>query len=129
MIGDTASHTPEGKDRPLPGVAPVAKQQGEYVAKCLIQKSKGIEDIKPFKYHDQGAMATIGRNRAIGDLYGKIKVSGFLGWHLWCVLHIYYLIGFRNRFVVGINWLQSYFTRKRGIRLIISREQDNDDEW
>lgn len=129
VIGDTSSFTPEGAERPLPGVAPVAKQQGEFVAKRIVQSTKGNDCNKVFHYHDRGAMATIGQNRAIGDLYNKFKVTGFLGWFLWCVLHIYYLVGFRNRFVVGINWLQSYFTSKRGIRLIISRDQDKDDEW
>lgn len=117
IIGDTACHTPKGAERPLPGVAPVAKQMGKYVAEDLMNKIDGKKQ-KPFKYKDYGSMATIGRNRAIGDLNG-IKVSGFFGWLMWCVMHVYFLIGFRNRFLVSMRWLLSYISRQRGVRLII----------
>ena len=117
IIGDTANHTPEGQERPLPGVAPVAKQMGKYVADDLLKRIKN-EKRKPFKYKDYGSMATIGRNRAIGDLNG-MKVTGFLGWLLWCVMHVYFLIGFKNRFIVSLRWLLSYVNRGRGVRLII----------
>ncbi len=117
IIGDTAHHIPSGEERPLPGVAPVAKQMGKYVANDLLSQIEG-KPRKTFKYKDYGSMATIGRNRAIGDLNG-VKVSGFFGWLMWCVMHVYFLIGFKNRFIVSMRWLLSYITRQRGVRLII----------
>ncbi|MGH1456156.1 MAG: NAD(P)/FAD-dependent oxidoreductase [Alphaproteobacteria bacterium] len=117
IIGDTACYTPKGQERPLPGIAPVAKQMGKYIATDLLTQIEG-KPRKKFKYTDYGSMATIGRNRAIGDLNG-IKVSGFFGWLMWCVMHVYFLIGFRNRFIVSMRWLLSYITRQRGVRLII----------
>ncbi|MGN7437118.1 MAG: NAD(P)/FAD-dependent oxidoreductase [Alcanivorax sp.] len=117
VIGDTAHFVPQGEERPLPGVAPVAKQMGEYVAADLLKRLKN-EKRKAFKYKDYGSMATIGRNRAIGDMNG-FKVSGFFGWVMWCVAHIYFLIGFKNRFIVGLRWLLSYVSKQRGVRLII----------
>lgn len=117
IIGDTAHFVPQGEERPLPGVAPVAKQMGEYVAADLLKRLKN-DKRKAFKYKDYGSMATIGRNRAIGDMNG-FKVSGFFGWVMWCVAHIYFLIGFKNRFIVGLRWLLSYVSKQRGVRLII----------
>ncbi|MGH1404629.1 MAG: NAD(P)/FAD-dependent oxidoreductase [Alphaproteobacteria bacterium] len=117
IIGDTAHHVPKGEERPLPGVAPVAKQMGKYVAHDILKTIKN-EKRKPFKYKDHGSMATIGRNRAIGDLNG-VKVTGFIGWVMWCITHIYFLIGFKNRVIVGLRWLLSYINRGRGVRLII----------
>lgn len=117
VIGDTAHFVPQGEERPLPGVAPVAKQMGEYVAADLLKRLKN-DKRKAFKYKDYGSMATIGRNRAIGDMNG-FKVSGFFGWVMWCVAHIYFLIGFKNRFIVGLRWLLSYVSKQRGVRLII----------
>ncbi len=117
VIGDTACHIPAGQERPLPGVAPVAKQMGKYVASDILIQTEN-KPRKSFKYKDYGAMATIGRNRAIGDLKG-VKVSGFFGWLMWCVMHVYFLVGFRNRFIVSMRWLLSYISRQRGVRLII----------
>ncbi len=117
VIGDTACHTPKGQERPLPGVAPVAKQMGKFVADDMLAQIEG-KKRKAFKYVDYGSMATIGRNRAIGDLNG-FKVSGFFGWVMWCIMHVYFLIGFRNRFIVSMRWLLSYISRQRGVRLII----------
>lgn len=117
IIGDTAHHIPDGEERPLPGVAPVAKQMGKYVAHDILKRINN-EKRKPFKYKDHGSMATIGRNRAIGDLNG-VKVTGFIGWVMWCITHIYFLIGFKNRVIVGLRWLLSYINRGRGVRLII----------
>lgn len=117
VIGDTCSHTPNGAEHPLPGVAAVAKQMGKFVATDILNKLQD-KKRKIFHYSDYGSMATIGHNRAIGDLNG-IKVSGFFGWVMWCVAHIYFLIGFKNRFIVGMRWLLSYFNRQRGVRLII----------
>lgn len=117
ILGDTCSFTPEGAERPLPGIAPVAKQMGAYAAKDILARIANSERT-PFKYKDYGTMATIGKNRAIADIRG-FRVSGFVGWLLWCFAHIYFLIGFRNRLVVTYQWLASYITHQRGVRLII----------
>jgi NADH dehydrogenase len=115
VIGDTADVAgPDGK--PLPGVAPVAKQEGIYVAKLLIARQKGRES-EPFRYRDLGSLATIGRSSAVAQ-FGKLKLHGFFAWVLWCVAHIYFLIGFRNRLIVALNWAWNYVTFQRGSRLI-----------
>ena len=114
-IGDTTSCTgPEG--RPLPGVAPVAKQQGWHVA-ATIKAALSGKQVAPFRYRNYGNLATIGRHRAVMDL-GKIQVSGPIAWLLWCVAHIWFLAGYRNRFIVGANWFWNYFTFGRSARLI-----------
>lgn len=115
VIGDTAACT-DATGRMLPSVAPVAKQQGEHVAKCIKASLKGLP-LKPFSYRDYGNLATIGRNHAVAD-FGRIRVSGHAAWLLWCVAHIWFLSGFRNRFVVGANWFWNYLTFARGARLI-----------
>jgi len=114
VIGDTAAVMQDGSL--LPGVAPVAKQQGEYVARLLVARSRG-KDTGAFRYRDFGILATIGRKRAVAQ-FGKLRISGFLAWLLWSVAHIYFLIGFRNRFIVALNWAWSYMTFERGSRLI-----------
>jgi NADH dehydrogenase len=115
VIGDTASLT--GADgRPLPGVAPVAKQQGKYVARILSARLRR-QTIPPFRYRDFGSMATVGRKRAVAQM-GRLRVSGFAAWLLWSVAHIYFLIGFRNRLAVALSWIWSYLTFQRGTRLI-----------
>ena len=101
----------------LPGVAPVAKQQGKYVAKLLRARLDG-KTLPPFRYRDYGSLATIGRKSAVVQI-GHFKMKGFLAWVLWSVAHIYFLIGFRNRFVVLFNWMWAYFTYQRGARLIL----------
>ena len=115
VIGD-AAHLPDADGNPLPGVAPVAKQQGEYVARLLMARPRG-ETVAPFRYRDFGSLATIGRKRAIVQV-GKLKLSGLVAWLIWSVAHIYFLIGFRNRLVVAMNWAWSYVTFQRGTRLI-----------
>ena len=115
VIGDTAALN-DASGNPLPGVAPVAKQQGIYVAKLLLARQKG-ETSAPFRYRDFGSLATIGRKRAVIQM-GRLRLKGFIAWLLWCVAHIYYLIGFRNRFVVAISWLWNYLTFQRATRLI-----------
>jgi NADH:ubiquinone reductase (H+-translocating) len=115
VIGDTALALDENC-KPLPGVAPVAKQQGQYVAELLARRARE-EEIPPFRYRDFGAMATIGRKRAVAEI-GRLKLSGFLAWVLWSVAHIYFLIGFRNRVAVVTNWAWNYVTFQRGTRLI-----------
>ena len=116
VIGDTASV--QGADgRPLPGVAPVAKQQGRYLARRLrFLLGKG-RDPGPFHYRSFGNLATIGRRAAIAD-FGRIRVTGFAAWLLWGVVHIYFLIGFRNRIAVALDWIWAYLTFQRGARLI-----------
>jgi NADH dehydrogenase len=115
VLGDTALAT--GADgKPLPGVAPVAKQQGQYVAELLLARASG-KTVPPFRYRDFGSLATIGRKRAIVQM-GRFKLKGFIAWLLWSVAHIYFLIGFRNRLVVATNWLWNYVTFQRGTRLI-----------
>lgn len=115
VIGDTASLN-DANGNPLPGVAPVAKQQGIYVAKLLQARHSG-QSIAPFRYKDLGSLATIGRKSAVVQM-GRFRMKGFLAWLLWCVAHIYYLIGFRNRLVVATSWLWSYITFQRATRLI-----------
>jgi NADH dehydrogenase len=115
VIGDVALAA-GGDGKPLPGVAPVAKQQGQYVAKLLIARAEG-KTLPPFRYRDYGMLAAIGRKRAVAHL-GRIKLTGFIAWVLWSVAHIYYLIGFRNRLIVALNWAWDYLTFQRGTRLI-----------
>jgi len=115
VIGDTALAM--GVDgEPLPGVAPVAKQQGKYVADVLRARMKA-RPTESFRYRNNGSMATIGRKSAVAEL-GGIKLSGFSAWLLWCLVHVYFLIGFRNRFSVALNWSWNYITFQRGSRLI-----------
>jgi NADH:ubiquinone reductase (H+-translocating) len=115
VIGDAAL-TIGADGKPLPGVAPVAKQQGNYVAEVLIARAQG-ETTAPFRYRDFGSLATIGRKRAVAQI-GRFKLSGFIAWMLWSLAHIYFLIGFRNRLVVAMSWAWSYVTFQRGTRLI-----------
>ena len=115
-IGDTASCA--GADgRPLPGVAPVAKQQGAYVARVIAARARGNE-VSPFRYKDYGMLATIGRKHAVVEM-GDMKLSGFPAWLLWCFAHIYFLIGYRNRLIVMLNWIWNFVTFQLGSRLII----------
>ena len=115
VIGDVACAI--GADgKPLPGVAPVAKQQGEYVANLLIARANG-KTLQPFRYRGCGSLATIGRKRAVAQ-FGAFKFSGFAAWLLWSLVHIYFLIGFRNRLTVAMNWGWNYMSFERGSRLI-----------
>lgn len=115
VIGDTASFVQNGK--PLPGVAQVAMQGGNYVASVISLRIKGKELNKPFVYRDKGNLATVGRSFAIIDI-GNIRLTGFLAWVLWLAVHIYFLVGFRNRLVAIFQWAWTYFTYSRGARLI-----------
>jgi NADH:ubiquinone reductase (H+-translocating) len=115
VIGDAAAASgPDGKR--LPGVAPVAKQQGRYVANLLMARAKG-KTLPAFAYRDFGAMATIGRKHAVAQV-GACKLSGVSAWLLWSLAHIYFLIGSRNRLAVAMNWCWNYVTFQRGTRLI-----------
>ena len=115
VIGDTATVMQNSK--PLPGVAPVAMQEGHYVATLIMQRMAGKEQHKPFRYFNKGNLATVGRSYALVDL-GLVKMTGFLAWVLWLVVHIFYLIGFRNRVVALFQWAWTYLTYNRGARLI-----------
>jgi NADH dehydrogenase len=106
----------DGTARVLPGVAPVAMQQGRYAAKLVRARLRG-ESVGPFHYFDKGNLATIGRARAVADLH-TIRLSGFPAWAAWLVVHLWYLIGFQNRLLVLIRWAFSFMTRGRGARLI-----------
>ena len=106
----------------LPGVAPVAMQQGRYAAKLVRARVQG-RSVAPFRYRDKGNLATIGRSRAVADLH-VIRLSGFLAWVTWLVVHLWYLIGFQNRLLVIIRWLFSFVTRGRGARLITREATD-----
>ena len=113
MIGDTA----EVLSSALPGVAPVAKQQGSYVAQVIASRFSGERQPGPFRYHDLGNVAAIGRRQAVVD-FGWVRLTGRIAWLIWAVAHTYYLIGFRNRIAIAINWLWTYLTNERGARLI-----------
>ncbi len=115
VVGDAAS-AKDKKGNLLPGIAPVAIQQGRYIAK-LIRRGVAKNSRKPFKYRDKGSMATIGKFKAVGYL-GKFKFKGLFAWIFWAGLHVGYLIGFRNRFSVMLQWFFHYFTGIRGARLI-----------
>jgi len=115
-VGDTASVT-NHDGRPVPGIAPAAKQMGSYVAEVIAARVEGSAPPGPFVYHHAGDLATIGRKSAVVKL-GVFQLKGFLGWVFWSVVHIYFLIGIRNRFAVALNWLWSYVTFQRGARLI-----------
>lgn len=115
VLGD-AAHSKDKEGNPLPGVAPVAMQQARHIAK-YIAKVTPPEERKPFEYFDKGQMATIGRSRAVLEV-GRIKMSGFFAWVGWGLVHIMFLISFRNKFRVMMEWLLSYITGHHGSRLI-----------
>jgi NADH:ubiquinone reductase (H+-translocating) len=116
VIGDLAALN-DASGKLLPGVAPVAILEGRYVAKVVRREVSGASPRKPFHYYDKGSLATIGRAAAVAQ-FGKIHISGFLAWLAWLFIHILFLIGFRNRLLVFIQWAWSYFTYERGARLI-----------
>ena len=116
VIGDAACFIPEGESGPLPGVSPVAMQQARFVARQIERSIEGLPR-EIFRYVDKGSMATIGRSRAVA-MVGKLRLTGFVAWLAWLALHIFYLIGFRNRLVVLLDWAWAYFEYRRGSRLI-----------
>jgi len=118
-IGDLATLPQDG--RPVPWVCPAANQEGSFAAKSIIQDLRR-EPRKKFHYFNKGDLATIGRSRAIAD-FGRVKFTGRLAWFLWLFVHIMYLVGFRNRLVVFIEWAYSYFTFQAGVRLITDVER------
>jgi NADH dehydrogenase len=116
VIGDTAQVL-DRNGAPLPGLAPVAKQQGAYVARVLRARLAGRPAPPPFRYRNWGTLATIGRRAAVAD-FGWLRLHGTLAWLLWGLVHVSFLIGFRNRLVVILDWLWSYVTFQSGARLI-----------
>lgn len=121
VVGDTARC--EGPDgAPLPGIAPVAKQQGEYAARAIIAAVSG-RSIGSFQYRHQGNLATIGRSHAVAD-FGRIRLQGWLAWLLWSTVHVYFLVGFRNRLAVGFSLAWNYLTFARHARLITGDATD-----
>ena len=116
-LGDLAAMTSDDLPKGHPLLAPVAIQQGELLGENLVRLRAGKE-MQPFNYRDKGALATIGRNRAVADL-GRFHFKGIIAWLLWTFIHLMTLVGFRNRMVVFVNWLWNYFTYDRGVRLIL----------
>jgi NADH:quinone reductase (non-electrogenic) len=120
VVGDTAAVT-DPKGQPVPGIAPAAKQMGAYAGRAIAARVAGKKDVGPFRYRHAGSLATIGRSAAIAD-FGWIKVKGWPAWWLWGIAHIYFLIDFRSRFIVAMQWFWSYLTYRRGARLITGSE-------
>jgi NADH dehydrogenase FAD-containing subunit len=120
VVGDTAAATGPG-GRALPGIAPVAKQEGAYVARVIAARADGRATPGPFHYRHLGSLATIGRRSAVVD-FGRVRMRGYVAWVLWGLVHIYFLIGFRNRIAVMLDWLWAYVTFQSGARLITGHE-------
>ena len=122
-IGDMVRvRSEDGGVQNLPGLAPVAMQEGRYAAKAIRARLKGGQ-VRAFRYRDKGNLATIGRSRAVADLH-LVKLSGFPAWITWLGVHLWYLIGFQNRLLVFIRWAFSFFTRGRGARIITASFED-----
>jgi NADH:ubiquinone reductase (H+-translocating) len=124
VIGDTAS-VRDAAGKPLPGVATVAKQEGKYVARVLRARMLGHTAPPAFRYRDYGELATVGRNFAVVDFHW-LRLTGRIAWFVWSFAHIYFLIGFRNRLVVAMDWIWAYLTFQRGARLITASDSDED---
>jgi len=120
VIGDLAHLDQDGK--PLPGVAPVAMQQGRYAARSVVERLSGVAP-KPFRYHDKGSLAVIGRAAGVAD-FGKLRFHGLIAWLLWLFVHLMYLVQFRNRVIVFIRWGFQYLSFDRGARLITGSPPD-----
>ncbi len=120
-VGDVAAVRQDGRE--LPMLSPPAMQEGRHVARAILADVRGEELRTPFRYRDKGTMAVIGRNAAVASI-GRLRLTGRLGWLAWLTVHIYYLIGFRNRAIVLINWAWNYLRKDRPIRMITSIEPD-----
>jgi NADH dehydrogenase len=119
VIGDNAAVI-QADGKPVPGVAPAAKQMGAYAANVIARRIAGKPAPAPFRYRNFGNFATIGRNAAVAD-FGGVKLSGHIAWFLWGIAHVYFLIGFRNRISVMLDWMWAYVSFHRGARLITGR--------
>jgi NADH dehydrogenase len=118
-IGDIAGMISDDFPRGHPMVAQAAMQEGTHLAKNIIGQLNG-KPAKPFKYKDKGSMATIGKKRAVADI-GNSFIGGFFAWILWSTIHLLFIIGFKNKFLVGLNWGMNYITYDKGNRLIIRK--------
>jgi NADH dehydrogenase len=114
VVGDLAAIEQDGK--PVPGLAPAAMQEGRHAAKNIVRASRG-KPMVPFRYWDRGSFAVIGRGAAVGIAFTRFKLSGLLGWLGWATIHLFYLVGFRNRLAVLLNWASAYVTRRRNAQL------------
>ena len=124
--GDLAA-VPQAGGRPVPGVAPAAKQMGRHIARVIDAGLAGKPAPAPFRYNDQGNLATIGRMAAIVHL-GRLQLSGVLAWWFWLGVHVLFLIGFRNRFVVLLNWAVAYWSYQRSARIILGDADQKPDQ-
>ncbi len=122
-VGDTAA-VADAQGRPVPGVAPAAKQMGRYVGRLIAARIAGEPSPPPFRYRHQGDLATVGRNAAVVKL-GRLELRGFLGWLFWGLVHVYFLVEVRERFIVAFAWLWEYLTFQRGARLITEVRRDD----
>jgi NADH:ubiquinone reductase (H+-translocating) len=120
VVGDTAT-IDAWHGKPVPGIAPAAKQEGAYVAQVIRHRLEGAAPPPPFRYRHAGSLATIGKRYAVID-FGRIKLRGYIAWWVWGLAHIYFLIGVRNRLAVALSWLWIYFTDTRGACLITQYE-------
>src|SRR5262249_42574424 len=120
VAGDLAAIA--GPRGPVPGIAPAAKQMGVHAARCIRARLAGRPSA-PFRYRHQGLLATIGRGAAVVDL-GRVRLKGLVAWWFWLLAHVYFLIGFRNRLVVLIDWADAYWTYHRGARIIVDAPPD-----
>ena len=116
VLGDTAAVT-DASGVSVPGVAPAAKQMGRYAGEVIRAALGGRPSTQPFRYRDWGNLATIGRKAAVAD-FGRLRLKGLPAWLVWSLAHVFFLIGFRNRAIVLLDWTMSYFTFSRGSRLI-----------
>ena len=116
VAGDLAA-VKDRDGKPVPGIAPAAKQMGRYIGRLIAARVTGDKQTKPFVYSHAGDLATVGRRAAVVKI-GRFELTGLIGWLFWGIAHIYFLIGLRNRFVVAVTWLWSYLTFRRGARLI-----------
>ena len=107
------------KGKPLPGLAPVAIQEGRYVASVIADRVVGKAHKQAFRYHSRGMLATVGRSSGVVKM-GKMRLTGFPAWFMWLFVHIFFLIGYRNRFIVMFQWALAYFSFKRTARIILS---------
>jgi NADH dehydrogenase len=126
-VGDMAL-VPDKNGKPVPGVSPAAMQEARHVARIIDAEIDGKTNARtPFKYWDKGTMATIGRSKAVA-VVGKLKFSGFIAWLAWLILHLIFLVGFRNKIAVMIQWIYSYFAYKRGARIIAEAPRETERE-
>jgi NADH dehydrogenase len=119
VVGDMAALTPQGDAAPLPGISPVAIQEGRFVARAILAGQTG-EPRRAFNYLDKGFMATIGRARAVAQIR-RLRLSGLVAWLAWALVHLWYLVGFRNRIAVFLNWIWAYVIANHGARIVIGQ--------